>query len=281
MPEPPKAEFDSAGLTLSFSTRLTAFDRFLVDGVLFGTLGPTPSCRVVEYREQGDTAIVRLEGSHRKDLEAVAEALYHCVWELQEREHEAELGRLTRRLMTPSVVNNFGPIGVQNNVQGELQVVPAIDPAVINRLQKLQDALGASLSDLVDRLERMELRLPSEEAASDQTAAASARRELKLVRTWDPGTHPRSALDRLLAMLEPDDLRLLLARGPEGAEVVAWVPAGAVAPMVIASQAADELVRRGMVDEGLFARVVEARPDLGEQVRKVAGMWQWHEAPPR
>ena len=43
--------------------------------------------------------------------------------------------------------------------------------------------------------------------------------------------------------------------------------------MVIASQAADELVRRGLVDEALFARVVEARPDLAEAVRRVAGMW--------
>ena len=42
------------------------------------------------------------------------------------------------------------------------------------------------------------------------------------------------------------------------------MPAGAVVPMVIASQAADELVRRGLVDEALFARVVEARPDLAE-----------------
>lgn len=261
------------GLVMTFHESFGQVDRLLIEALLAALLGARTDCHLAEYRKHGVTAIIRLEGSRREDLEAVAEALYHRIWELQERAQRTTLAQLTQALVPQRTVVNQAPVTTQIIVQNATFGLHADLGPIVSRLQKLQDALGARLSDLVDRLERMELRLPSEAAAADQTVAASARRELKLVRTWDPGTHPRTALDRLLAMLEPDELRLLLARGPEGAEVVALVPAGAVAPLVLASQAADELVRRGLVDAVLFARLAEARPDLAEQVRRVAGMW--------
>ncbi len=260
------------GLMLCFTSEMGVIDRLLVDAIIYSVLGRDSLCRIAELAERGGSTTVRLECPVVDELIAVAEALYNRVWELQERAQRTTLAQLAQAL-APQTVNVNAPVGTQIIVQNATFGLYAELTPVVSRLQKLQDALGASPSDLVDRLERMELRLPSEDAAADQTAAATARRELKLVRTWDPSTHPRTALDRLLAMLEPDELRLLLARGPDGAEVVALVPAGAVAPMLLASQAADALVRRGLVDEGFFARVVAARPDLEEQVRRVAGMW--------
>jgi hypothetical protein len=71
------------GLTLYFDTRLTSFDRFLLDGTIFGVLGKDTDCRVVQFEERGSTAVVRLSAGRRADLEAVAEALYLKVWEAQ------------------------------------------------------------------------------------------------------------------------------------------------------------------------------------------------------
>ena len=58
---------DSTGLTMWFSTRLTPFDRFLVDGVIFGVLGRDTNCRVVEFREREGAATLRLMADDLKD----------------------------------------------------------------------------------------------------------------------------------------------------------------------------------------------------------------------
>lgn len=79
------------GLTLYFSTRLTPVDRFLIDGTIFGILGKDTDCQVVEFLQREDSAIVRLQAAHRKDLETIAEALYLRVWENHKRSQETAL----------------------------------------------------------------------------------------------------------------------------------------------------------------------------------------------
>ena len=114
------------GLTLYFSTRLSFFDRFMVEGVMFTVLGKDTTCRVVEFKEVGDDgAVVRLDGAPREELEAVAEALWNRIWEV---EQESQLRAL----------------------------------AVAT--QGLQVDVRAGLSDLVDRMEKIALRLPSDTA---------------------------------------------------------------------------------------------------------------------
>jgi hypothetical protein len=108
------------GLTLYFSTRITPFDRFLVEAIIFGTLDRDTDCRVVEFQERGDTAIVRLQASNMEDLVKVADVLHGRIWEAQERAEEAALVRLANVL----------------------------------QLNTMADALSA----LVDKIDRMELR---------------------------------------------------------------------------------------------------------------------------
>lgn len=113
------------GLTLYFSTRLSFFDRFLVEGVIFAVLGRDTSCRVVEFKEVSDnSALVRLAGAPQVDLERVAEALWNRVWDVEEQSQLRALAVAT---------------------------------------QGLQMDLRAGLNDLVARLERMELRSPSDD----------------------------------------------------------------------------------------------------------------------
>jgi len=88
-------EDDDPGLTLYFNTRLTPFDQFLIPGVIFGVLGNDTDCRVAEYREEGEAAIVRLEAESREDLEAVADALWERVWEQHEKAQNQALVRLS------------------------------------------------------------------------------------------------------------------------------------------------------------------------------------------
>lgn len=136
------------GLTLFFNTRLTPFDRFLVDGVIFGVLGKETDCHVAQYEKKAETAIVRLVAKKRNDLEAVADALWEKVWEQQERAQQAALMRLT---------------------------------------QGLAVQLQPSLSDLRDKLDHIELRLPSKEnleGLDDIGRGRVLQKDLKLIRTW-------------------------------------------------------------------------------------------------
>lgn len=137
------------GLTLYFNTRLTPFDRFLVDGVIFGVLGQATDVHVAQYEERGETAIVRLEGSRRENLERVADALWERVWEHQEKAQQAVLARIDDVLSLRKV--------------------------------------AAGLSAVVDHLDRIELRLPSAdvlEMQEDQAEAHLERKDLKVVRSW-------------------------------------------------------------------------------------------------
>jgi uncharacterized protein YjbI with pentapeptide repeats len=83
-------QVEQEGLTLYFSTRLTSFDKMLVDGVIVGVLGRDTRCQS-EYREQGETATVRLFDVPREDLVHVAEALHLKAWKQAQVEQKALL----------------------------------------------------------------------------------------------------------------------------------------------------------------------------------------------
>jgi len=144
---------DRTGLTLFFNTRLSAFDRFLVDGVIFGVLGRDTACKVVEFKEEGDTAIVRLQAESQHDLVAVAEALHHRVWAQEVKARDREQTALVSQM---------------------------------NAVIQLEQ-MGVSLSELVDHMDRIELRLPSDdviEMQEDQAAKHIKSKDQQLVRTW-------------------------------------------------------------------------------------------------
>jgi len=136
------------GLTLFFNTRLTPFDRFLVDGVIFGVLGRDTDCHVIQFEERGDTAIIRFQAARHGDLEAVADALWERVWEQQERVQQAAVMTLAKGLV--------------------LQLQPG-------------------LSDLRERLDHIELRLPgpdAKEMLDDQGQVFVHEKLAKVGRCW-------------------------------------------------------------------------------------------------
>lgn len=110
------------GLKLYFNTRLSAFNRLLVDGVIVGVLGRSTSCHC-EYTTNGNMAIVRIFDAPRGDLERVAEALHRRVWEVWE---QAEAQTTKELALLHALVSTAG--------------------------------LRQGLSDLFQRLTRMELR---------------------------------------------------------------------------------------------------------------------------
>lgn len=81
------------GLLLCFDMRLAPIERFLIDGVILNVLGRDTDCRIVEFREQGNTMFIRLHSSRRADLEAVAEVLFSQVWQRHNRCGEQSLMR--------------------------------------------------------------------------------------------------------------------------------------------------------------------------------------------
>ncbi|MCB9609814.1 MAG: hypothetical protein H6716_24700 [Polyangiaceae bacterium] len=104
---------------------------------------------VAEYRREEENTIVRLTGSDPADLEAVANALWHRVWEegFQQR---------------TQLIENRGDVGTQINVAGDY-LAPRELPELVARLEALQK-VGGDLSALRDVLERIELRLGQGEA---------------------------------------------------------------------------------------------------------------------
>ncbi|WP_437578835.1 DUF4118 domain-containing protein [Sorangium sp. So ce887] len=111
---------DREGLLLCFSTRLSALDKLLVEGMIVGVLGRETDCYVAEYRVQGDTAIVRLCGSCRADLERVAEALYLRVWE-QVHIHQMALVRIAEALQPSTLKAGLGDLFGQRLARMELR----------------------------------------------------------------------------------------------------------------------------------------------------------------
>lgn len=97
------------GLLLCFSTRLSALDKLLVEGMIVGVLGRETDCYVAEYRVRENTAIVRLCGSRRADLERVAEALFLKVWE-QVHVHQTALLRIADVLQPSTLKAGLGDL---------------------------------------------------------------------------------------------------------------------------------------------------------------------------
>ncbi len=136
------------GLTVYFNTRLSAMDRLLVEGTIVGVLGRDTDCHLAEYREDGDTAIVRLQAGSNDDLIAVADALWNRHWTRQQRARESL-------------------------------------PARVGSLLRL-DSVEAALSELVSRTRRIELRQPTPDAVemlNDQGEAHVREKILKPGRT--------------------------------------------------------------------------------------------------
>ncbi|WP_437684267.1 toll/interleukin-1 receptor domain-containing protein [Sorangium sp. So ce131] len=173
------------GLFLCFSTRLSAFDKLLVEGMIVGILGRDTDCYVAEYRVHGDTAIVRLCGSRRADLERVADALYLKVWE-QVQVHQTALVRMAA-VLQPSTLKSG-----------------------------LDDLFGR-------RLARMELRdAPPPVAEADRSSNALVdawrpilRREALLRWTWHEPTRP--GVDRIELAIHPR--RMFLCHTPADLEL--------------------------------------------------------------
>ena len=123
-------ELEGEGLTLYFSTKVTPVDRFLVDGTIYGILGFGSDCRIVEFQEREDSAVVRLQASNPQDLVTVADALHERAWEAEERAHTVALQRLDKVFQL--------------------------------------DVMGAAFGSMADKIDKMELRLPSEAAVERQ-----------------------------------------------------------------------------------------------------------------
>lgn len=151
---------DVAGLTLYFSTKATPVDRFLIDAIIFGTLGFGTDCEVVHFEQRADSAVVRLQAADPAGLVTVADALYERVWEMQDQAQTVALQRLDKVF--------------QLNV------------------------MGAVIGTMADKIERMELRLANEiaqrlgdllgpdaiEMLRDQGAKHIQGKDSKLVMTW-------------------------------------------------------------------------------------------------
>ncbi len=166
------------GLTLYFNARLNPFDRFLVDGVVFGVLGRDTDCRVVLFEERGESAIVRLQAARREDLETVADALWDRVWEQVEKAQQTAVMTLAKGLV--------------------LQLQPG-------------------LSDLRDRLDRIELRLPGAEAKEmldDHGEEYWREKNLKQIRSW-PERVAR-AIGKKAAQKVGDEVAEVLADAAKG-----------------------------------------------------------------
>lgn len=149
------------GLTLYFSTRATPLDRFIIDGVIYGTLGLDTDCQVVQFEQRDGGAILRLQAGKREDLEAIADGLWSRVWESIDQRVEAR--------------------------------APARPEAKAATLAQLGDVLqltkvGPALSDLVDRIERLHLRSPGDDAANPYETCLMACRRMAWVMERAPGS---------------------------------------------------------------------------------------------
>lgn len=114
-----------AGLTVYFSTKLTPNARFLLDCMIFGTVG-FERCEVVQFEQRESSATVRLQAADPADLVIVADALYERIWEMQDKAQTEALHRLDQVLHL--------------------------------------NVMGAALSSMADKIDKMELRLPAEAA---------------------------------------------------------------------------------------------------------------------
>lgn len=119
-----------------------------VNGIITNVLGSETACRLVQFEKRGGTTAIRLEASSAADLAALSDAFWGFVPE------------------------GHGPDSSED--------VPRL-------LEALRGETADTLEDLRGLLERMELRLPSEdviEMQEDKAAEHIRAKDTKLVREW-------------------------------------------------------------------------------------------------
>lgn len=84
---------------------------------------------------------------------------------------------------------------------------------------------------------------------------------------------PAPIADLLRALFDANELRIHLAREPDGIALVDALPGNAASYEALAHEAAVALVRRGLVSPGLFERLAAARPNRQADIRRVCDAW--------
>ena len=94
------------------------------------------------------------------------------------------------------------------------------------------------------------------------------------VAVYSPLSMTREAeLHALLGgLFSPEELRIHLAHEPDGEQLVAALPQGAPA-LVLLEEAVAALKRRGLLDHKFFERLAKARPHRGADIARVAAQW--------
>lgn len=174
------------GLTLYFNARLTPFHRFLVDGVIFGTLGKDTDCRVAQYEERGKTAIIRLEGKNPENIEAVAEVLCQRIWEQKELAADGERQAMIRQM------------GI---VLPMTQVADSLS-ALVSFVEKME--LWLSDKDITEYLEDVAqmYRESKDKALATPDEVKAFKAGVKLVKKWVTGEAGKLVADVVKGALE-------------------------------------------------------------------------------
>ena len=152
----------------------------------------------------------------------------------------------------------------------------AEETALVRLRRTLGLEMREALTDLVvHRLDRMELRLPSEEANAMLDEEAKARQALELVANWDLSDDPEVALARLLERLLPTatDLRRLLGSGASTTALAPLLPAGTASPAQLVWAAARAMSKAGVVEE-VLGRLKGEVPGRVQEIEVVLELWR-------
>ncbi len=151
------------GLTICFDTRITAFDRYLIDGVIFGVLGKETDCRVVEYEELKGCAVVRIVASDPRDLDAVASVLWGRVWEELES-RKLDNANAMAQLMT----------------KASIELLTELREKIEFMLLRLDREQRQAFADVLNALPSAAVH----EMMEDQAAVHLAQKDARIVKTW-------------------------------------------------------------------------------------------------
>lgn len=171
------------GLTLYFNAQLVAWDRYLVDGVIFGVLGKETDCQVTEFRNLKDrnVAVVRLVARRREDLEQVAEALYRRIWE-QEQEQQTALFRLVSLAQGTEVREGLSDLMSRRLERMELREKDSLVPSRLFPADRARLRWALILGSGGERFEGVRpRRLFLHHAPEDHTHASELRKHLTLL----------------------------------------------------------------------------------------------------
>ena len=152
----------SEGLTLFFENSATALDRFVIDGVIYSTVGHE-ACEVVGYEQRRQGAIVRIRGNNPADLVVVAEVLHQRIWE------HPVAGRGAVALSVPVRVTDLSQTAGRI-VRKELQVdTDRLSDEIIGELfTKIKELVGPDVLEML----------------RDQSASHIAEKDSRSVMTW-------------------------------------------------------------------------------------------------